>query len=264
MIKKFFKKYHFSYPVKNLVHGFLVSVIIMFSLYGLIHLVGFGYMYILGNNQVSAFTRGISHDTAHLKKQGDELAQSTVLVRSILSKDRDSLIRFTQQEKEKRNIGLMGVANATGVIMSRTLSSERYGDNVFLTAPVGRVVAQGVSSESIEMSGFYDQLFMTTGRPVWNKGTMIGALFTNYLLNDQYAKDFKDRFLSKGTHVVFYTKQAGVYGSSFTDQDINKIITSYFSTGSEWIDSGMTNKTIYLENGNAFYVKNIIFPGLEQ
>ena len=120
----------------------------MFSLYGLIHLVGFGYMYILGNNQVSAFTRGISHDTAHLKKQGDELAQSTVLVRSILSKDRDSLIRFTQQEKEKRNIGLMGVANATGVIMSRTLSSERYGDNVFLTAPVGRVVAQGVSSES--------------------------------------------------------------------------------------------------------------------
>lgn len=264
MLWKVFKKYKFISPAKNLLYGFFLSLIIIGSLYILIHIMGYGYIYLASQKQVINFNRGIDQDVAHLKKQGDELAQSSVLIKELLSKNRNELIRITKQEREKRNIGLMGVANATGVIMSRTLSSERYGDNVFLTAPVGRIVARGVSSESIEMSGFYDQLFMTTGRPIWNQGTMIGALFANYLLNDQYAIDFKNRFLSKGTHVVFYTKQAGVYGSSFTDQDINKTITSYFSTGSEWIDAGMTNKTIYLENGTAFYVKNIVFPGLEQ
>ncbi len=264
MFKYFSKKYHFVTPVKNLLHGFFVSVIIMVSLYALIHVVGYGYIYLVSQNQVRVFQNGINHDIAHLKKQGDEVAQSPVLLRELIAKNRDELITITKQEKEKRNIGLMGVTDGTGVILSRTMSSERYGDNVFLTAPVGRIVAKGLSAESIEMSGFYDQLFMTTGRPIWNNGRMVGGLFANYLLNDQYAQEFKNRFLSKGTHVVFYTKQAGVYGSSFTDNKINKILYSYFSTGSEWIDSGMTNKTIYIENGQAFYVKNIVFKGLDQ
>ncbi len=125
----------------------------------------------------------------------------------------------------------MGVANKEGVILGRTLTTGKYGDNVFLSTPAGRVVIQGKSVQSIELTGFGNQICLTTARPILAQDEMIGALFANYLLDDTYASHVTKSYLSPGAAVVFYTKEYGVYGNSFTDKETRALVTSYFNSG---------------------------------
>jgi hypothetical protein len=213
---------------------------------------------------MSAFNVGIAQDKAYLKEQGDIISKNYTLINSLLNKDRNSLLEILKNEKDKRSIGLMGLADSEGVIIGRTLTVGKYGDNVFLTAPAGRVVAQGKSVQSIELSSFNNQIFMTTARPVMQDTTMIGALFANYLLDDTYTATFKNKYVSAGTEIVFYTKTYGVYGNSFTDPTTRKLVDSYFNTGSSWIKDGDSGKTIDFGDSRSYIVENVVFPGLEQ
>jgi hypothetical protein len=222
------------------------------------------YISNLTTSSTDFFQAGIAKDFAYLKEQGDAVANNELIQKYLITENHEGLLSLLQEEKKSRSIGLMGVANEGGIIVSRTLSTEVRGDNVFLTAPVGRVVAQGKSAESIELTGFINQLFMTTGRPIVHDGEMIGALFANYLTDDSYANRFRDLYLPKNTEVVFYTKEYGVYGDSFKDKEIENLIKSYFNTGSEWIQNGSSDQTVSFSDGTVYFVRNIVFPGLEK
>lgn len=74
----------------------------------------------------------------------------------------------------------------------------------------------------------------------------------NNIIDDTYAQRIRDNYLSDGTEVVFYTKQAGVSGQSFTDENTQSLIRSYFTEGSEWVQNSITDKTVSLDNGDIY------------
>jgi hypothetical protein len=133
-----------------------------------------------------------------------------------------------------------------------------------VSAPQGRAVAQGKDVASIELSGFDpNQLLMTTGRPLYRGQTMIGALFANYLMDDAFADRFKSTYMPSGVQVLFYTKEYGVYGNSFTAPDDRKLISTYITPHSDWIQKGKTDSLVKL-NGVTYMIHNQVFPGLEE
>lgn len=250
--------------VHSLLKALYSTLAIFVALFVLFHICTALYASYLLQDQTAAFNAGIRKEQAYLTTQGDELAESESLKIELLNGDREDLIVTLQTERVARAIGLMGVADKDGTIIGRTFSPGKYGDNVYLTTPVGRAIAQGRTVQSIEETSFGGQLFMTTGRPIQHDGEVIGALFANHLLNDEYAVRFKNSYLFSEVEVVFYLKDFGIYGSSFEDPLIKSLVNSYFNSGSEWVRDGVSEKTVALEDGSTYIIANITFPGLEQ
>jgi hypothetical protein len=257
---------HFRRTGVSLMKAVYITAGFFLLLFVTLHIGGAIYASCLGTKATKVFQMGISRDLAYLKEQGDAVAQNPLLIQHLVSQDFSGLMTILQEEKSARSIGLMGIVNAEGVVVGRTQSAVRRGDNAFLVSPIGRVVAQGKSAESVEMTSGFDprQLFLTTGRPIMQNGEMVGGLFANYLADDAYAARFRDLYLPKGVQVVFYNKKAGVYGQSFSDPDTRRLISSYFNSGSEWIQNGTSEKTVALKNGSFYLIENTVFPGLEQ
>jgi hypothetical protein len=251
---------------KSLLRALYFTLGVFLFLFVIFHISGALYVSHIAKKATEDFQTGIAQDLAYLKEQGDEVAKDDLLQKYLIEQDSQKLIEFLQTEKKEREIGLMGVANSEGVILGRTKSVGVHGDNVFLTNPVARIVAQEKSAESVEAPvGFSpNQIFLTTGRPVIQDNRMIGALFANYLTDDAYAVRFQDTYLPAGVKVVFYNKDAGVYGNGFSDTETRKLINSYFNSGSELIQNGSSGKTISFKDGTFYLVENIIFPGLEK
>ncbi len=256
---------HSKRTIRSLAKALFATAIVFLMLFSCFRIAGGLYVSTLSTRARDAFHTGITQDLAHLKTQGDSLAGDDRITQYIHTQDSEKLIELLREERRTRGVGLMGVVDAEGVIVGRTKTLGKRGDNVFLTDPVGRVVSKGLSAESIETPFGFDpiQLLLTTGRPIIKEGKMVGGLFANYLTDDEYAQRFHSTYLPKGVEVVFYTKQAGVYGTSFTSADDKKIIRPYFNSGSEWIQNSVSGKTVSFEDGRLYLVENIVFPGLE-
>ncbi len=229
-----------------------------------LHIAGAYHIRNIAMHEKIMLNSGLAKDMNHLKTQGDEVAADPAIILNLLLDNRQKLISLIRAEIPKRNIGLLGIANKHGVMVSRTLNTGKYGDNVFLTSPIGRAVANGSHVESIETTTFVGEIGISTGRPIFQNNEMVGALFANYLLDNSYAHFFKDTYLHPGTEIVFYTKEYGIYGSSFSDTSTDQLVRSYFNSGSNWNTSGETDKTVVFENGTTYLVENIVFPGLEK
>lgn len=223
------------------------------------------YSELLQGASENALQRGIAKDLAHLKERGDEVAALEEFRALLRANDSDGLIAFLTKEKENRDIGLMGVADTEGIVLGRTKSTGVRGDNVFLTTEIGRAVSRDGYAQSIEVTHGFDprQMYLTTGRLIREDGASLGALFANYLTDDEYARRFKERYLSSGVEVAFYTFRAGIYGMSVTDPAERALLHSYFHPHSAWVRDGLTGKTIAWR-GKIFVVNNIRFPGLEE
>lgn len=265
MIKNYLNASNISHTIKSFLKALYVTTGVFLFLFVSVHIGGTLYTYSIQKKSVQAFNIGISNDLSYLKEQGDIVSKNELLIKYLLKEDSENLVAVMQKERSSRLIGLMGVTNKEGVIIGRTRSLGKIGDNVFLINPLGRVVAKGESSQSVEAPIGFDpnQIFLTTARPIFYKDQMIGALFANYLTDDSYAQRFRDNYLPKGAEVVFYNKNAGVYGDSFSNKETRKLINSYFNSNSDWIKKGISGKTISFDDNNFYFVENIIFPGLE-
>lgn len=245
-------------------HSLFVTAAVFVVFFSLFHIVSSFYISYVSNKGEQAFNAGIATDSTFLKAQGDEIAKNPLLIDALKTRDRPVALDIIKTEGQNRGITRVSITDAYGVIVGRAAYVDRYGDNVFLTAPAGRVVSHGRAVESIELTGFSNQIFMTTARPIRNDNReMVGALFANYMLDDQYAIRFKERYLSPDMEIVFYTKQFGVFGSSVTDFKSRAIIDSYFDSGSDWVKNGTSGQTVYFDGSNAYIVANVVFPGLE-
>ncbi len=251
---------------KSLLKALFATLGVFLALFVSTHIGGALYVSSIAASSADAFRSGIERDLTYLKEQGDAVAREELVQQYLTEENSEKLIETLRAEKEKRSIGLMGAATSEGVIIGRTRTVGKRGDNVFLTTPMGRIVAEGKSAQSVEAPIGFDprQIFLTTGRPIMQSDRMIGALFANYLTDDIYAARFRDTYLAHGVEVVFYNRNGGVYGSSFSDGEVRKRINSYFNSGSEWIRNGSSGKTISFKDGTFYLVENIIFPGLEE
>lgn len=257
---------HIICSIKCLLRALYITLGVFLFFFVSFHIGGALYTSHISTKSFHAFETGIARDLAYLKEQGDEIAKDDSLQKYLLDRDSQKLIELTKKEISERGIGLMGVADENGILLSRTLSQGNLGNNIFLVNPVGRVVAQGKSAQSVEATVGFDpkQIFLNTGRPIMRDGRMIGALTANYLTDNAYAVRFRDAYLSRGVEVVFYNKNGGVFGNSFSDKEIRNLISSYFNSSSDWIKNGSSGKTISFKDGSFYLVENFIFPGLEQ
>lgn len=257
---------HMIKAEKGLLHSLYITIGAFFFIFSVFHIGEALYVSKLATQATEKFKSGIAQDLAYLKQQGDEVAASPVLKKYIVDHTSEELVAFLKEEKNKRQIGSMSATNHDGIILGRTRSAGVVGDNVFLTNPVARVVAKGNSAESVEAPvGFApEQIFLNTGRPVFQDGKMIGALFASYLTDDDYAKRFQKTYLSNQAVVIFYNKTGGVYGNGFTDPEIRKTISSYFNSGSDWVQKNISEKTVTFNEREFYLVQNVIFPGLEE
>ncbi len=250
---------------KSLLRALYFALGVFLFLFVISHIGGALYVSHIATKATENFQAGIVQDLAYLKEQGDAVAKDDLLQKYVISQDSEKLIEITKKEISMWGIGLMGVTDSEGILLSRTKSVGNLGNNAFLTTPHGRTVDRKGQVESIEISGFSpSQLLMTTGRRIMQNGHIIGSLFANHLMDNFYATRFRDTYLSNGIEVVFYTKEFGVYGNSFSDSETSKLINSYFNSGSEWVQNGSSGKTISFNDGNFYLVENIIFPGLEK
>ncbi len=251
---------------KSLLKALYITLGVFLFLFVIFHIGGALYVSSIETKSSNAFQAGITTDLAYLKEQGDAVAKGDLLREYLIARNSQKLIELTKKEIAARGIGLMGVADSEGVLLSRTFSVGNLGNNIFLVNPVGRIVAQGKSAESVEATVGFDpnQIFLNTGRPIMQGDRMIGALTANYLTDDAYAVRFRDTYLPHGVEVVFYNKNGGTYGNSFSDTETRKLLRSYFNSSSDWIRNGSSGSTISFTDNSLYFVKNIVFPGLEQ
>ncbi len=213
----------------------------------------------------SAMWGGLDADLAYLDAQGDEVATLPTLHDHILAQDYEATLATLLTERQTRNIGLMGLANPEGYIITRTRSVATLGEHAFSASPQGRAIASGsLSVQSIEVSSFdRHQVLMTTGRWVIDEQEKLGALFANYLLDDSYTLALADEHLEPlvpDAGLAFYTKEFGIYGSSFDAATVRQSISDYFTP--ERLANAEGLHTLHL-NGQLYRVKNFPIAGLE-
>ncbi len=257
---------HMQHTGRSFLKALFVTFGVFLLLFFAFRLTGSLMVYYTGEGAVRQFTQGIERDLAHLSREGDAVAAKPELVTLLLARDSTGIIDLLQREKQARAIGLMGAADAEGVIIGRTKTSGKRGDNAFLLSPIGRAVAEGRSAQSVEAPIGFDprQIFLTTGRPIMSDGEMVGALFANYLTDDEYAARFKATYLPRGVEVAFYNREAGLYGSSITDPTARSLLRSHFDSGSREVWSDISEKTISFGGDGYYLVRTVVFPGLEE
>lgn len=103
---------------------------------------------------------------------------------------------------------------------------------------------------------------MTTGRFVYKDNAKIGALFSNHLATDDYLSAIRQKYVYNDTNFISYTRQYGVYGSTFTGSE-RKNIYAIVHSKSDFVQQGLDKVRINEENGELYLVRNLVFPGLE-
>lgn len=212
------------------------------------------------NKKVQLVEQAIETEKKYLLKQAKEIVDSKELNPYIASNDVRRLISLTNDEKEKRNISMIGVINKDGITLSRVPLTALAGDYHFLIYPWGRVLSQGKSTATAGVGRTIPLLFVA-GYPILNNGALEGAVTTVYTINDAYAKIFHDRYLPPNIQIAFYSKKEGIVGVTFTGKEENNV-KKYFNSGSDFIQK---NKTDFLvrHDGKYHLVKNTPLQGLE-
>ncbi len=236
--------------------GVFVGLIVFF------HLSGALYTSWLGERATTLFNTGLESEFTTLRNASQAVSHDAA--DDLLSNKTDSVLKLLKEKQTEYSTINFGVADASGVLIGSTKSASNLGSNVFLGFAVGRAVAARKSPQSVEVGINPSAMVVVTGLPIIKNDELGGALFSSYTVNDAYATHIRDAYLPPGSQVVFYTKEFGVSASSFTDPSIKSLVASYFNSGSDWIQKGTTEQTIYFKNNEYYFVKNIVFPGLEQ
>ena len=155
------------------------------------------------------------------------------------------------------------MANQDGVVLTRTRTVAKRGDNIFYDSPQGRAAAKGKSTVSFERSSVNDQDFiMIASSPMLDNGKNIGSVFGGYSLNKNSADQIKGENAELGAELAYYMKSVGITGSTFNDTETAQKISNLFSAGSDWVLKGRGGDIISIGN-KSYYVENLVLPGLE-
>lgn len=245
----------------SLILGILAALLTIMWVYGATFL----YPHYQAHSERGAMISGIATELSRLQKEGNEVALLPDFIDALAKGDSYEILGIMVRERDARGIGLMGVTDEEGYVIARTKTVSARGDNAFLATPIGRALAGGQSHvSSVEVSGLNpSQILFGTGRWVYKNSTKVGALFSNALADNQFSQTFAERYLSSNTEVAFYTRQYGIYGSSFEKEEDRSLIGSFIHPNSRFVRVGMDNLGIEFPDGRRYIVRNYVFPGLE-
>lgn len=203
---------------------------------------------------------GLETDEQYLLEQARELDAGKFFDTNLRERDIKALASQVVEESRKRDLGGLLIADGNGTVLSRAKAVSQRGDFIFHTTAWGRVLAARDEVASVERGAAWPLTIMGAV-PMIRDGNLFGAMVAVYIPDDEFAKQFRDRYLSSDSQIVFIPK-TGVVGSSFHDTDLTQLFSIYFSPGSEFLETEGATKKISLGD-NAYLIKNIILKGVE-
>jgi Double sensory domain of two-component sensor kinase len=238
--------------------------LVAFLLFFVSSLALWGYDSYMAKASARNLLAGLQSKLEYVKEQGDAIAGLDELKKDLAQKDSFAILSLLDQEKDRHRVASLALTDRSGFLIVRTLGVNGRGTNVFLESASGRAVALGSSTASFEMNIFNPRdVYLITTRPVIDGGRMIGALFASENIDDAYATDLRDRFLSSGTELAFYGKKEGIHSSTFGDDGLANLVRLYFDAHSDWIARGHSGDIIRVPGGVFYRVINVPLPGVE-
>lgn len=248
---------------KALIFVFVLSLVIFFvSLFFSQKIIYFFSPFI--EDEILHTEKSLNQELEYVAEQTKQVAESGVLNSYIEKKDILNILSFLNDEKKDRDLEIILATDKEGAALTTTEAVAVQGNNIFQTTIWGRALSQGIKVASIE-KGRLSPLIMIAGQLIKKDGETIGSLFSSYSFDDKYAVKFKGRYLNEGTHLAFYTREEGIVGSTFKNQETIQLLNAYFGIGSDLIIENLLElkKEVKID-GKYYSVKNIIFPGIEE
>ena len=215
-------------------------------------------------NEISHTEESLHKELKYIVEQTKQIAELDTITQYIEKKDTLNILSLLNNERKNRDIGIILATDKEGVVLARSKNVSVQGDNIFQTTLWGRALSKGVEVASIE-KGKSLPLIMVAGQLIKKGEETIGSLFSGYSFDDEYAFRFKERYLKKETHLIFYTKEEGIVGNTFQNEKTIQLLNTYFGIGSDLIVENLFELTEEVEiDGKYYFVKNIVFTGIEE
>ncbi len=215
--------------------------------------------------QLRATEAGVASELLRLQGEGNGLAKVPAFTDTVQRGDASEMFSILSQAQTERNIERLAVADRAGFLVSRTNAPDVLGDNIFLTSSVGRTLAAGrLEAASVGPSALNpDQVLLTTGRWIIHGGDRVGILFAITPANDAFSRRFAQSYLAPDTEIIFYTREFGIYGSSFKDAGDRALVASFAHQNSGFVKTATDDMRVVLPDGRTYIIRNLVFQGAE-
>lgn len=218
------------------------------------------FVILSADKKAQSVAQSIELEKLHALEQAKEIVASQIFDPYIESGDVPRLIALANEEKLKRGVTTITAVNKDGMALSRVPATANRGDYVFQTLPWGRAASRGQTVAAVG-AGRSFPLTITGACPITREGDVEGAIFAGYWLNDDYAKSFRNKYLSRDAQVAFYSGAEGIVGDTFGSREKN-LIKKYFNSGTDFVQKNLSNFLVRV-GGEYYFVKNISLEGLE-
>lgn len=212
---------------------------------------------VIVNHRIFVADEGFKADMQYALDKTKDAAQDGAIRDSIAKNDVNKTSVELGNLVKKYNLGTMVAVNSDGLALTR-VPSQKKGDFVFQTTPWGREVAQGKEVVMVGEGRSYP-LVINAAAPIIKDNTIQGAIFGGYILNNAYAREFKEKYLKPIEEVAFYSIKDGVYGTSLNDPETERLFKLLFNNGSDAIqlDVAGLNAGHFKIGNRIFHVGNI-------
>ncbi len=245
----------------------IAALVISFSLIVILMYVAYQQQPEQDAAQVLAQTQdAINQELSQSIANGDAMALNPVLADALESEDLESIAELLSYGTSERGAAFIVVTNSQGIVLNRTASATKMGDNFFLNNPLGRkMFASGQGAASIEIrTNDPRELMLLSGRFVYKGDKKVGALLFGYPSDNNYATYFVRNYLPAGTEIGFYTKEYGLSGTSVQKEVGRELLARYVRPELQLLQTNYDKRFILLPDGRFFIAQNLFLPGAEE
>jgi hypothetical protein len=203
----------------------------------------------------------LQRESLEVLSQAKEIVAEGSVSSLIKNDDSSNLSVLLDSEARARGLTFLAAVDKNGVNLASIPVSSNRGDYVFQTTAWGRAAAKGEEKAMIGVGNIFP-LMVVGAEPIMKNSVVQGAVFAGYLINNDYAAKIKKQFLLNGDQIIFYSKEDGVLGDSFSNQLTKNLLSAYFNVGSDWVQKGQFGDIVQIEGEN-YYVANYVFPDPE-
>ncbi|QQG49679.1 MAG: hypothetical protein HZB70_02675 [Candidatus Berkelbacteria bacterium] len=206
---------------------------------------------------------GIEADKNFAKDQTAATVAEGRIPELIAKQDVLGLVMALQEEAAAKQLSTMVAVNDDGVALARYPTTSSRGDFVAQTTPWGRSAAQGKALTTVG-PGRNFPLIALSAQPILRGGSVSGAVYGGFWLDDDYAQHFKQIYFGEGTNieVAFFTELDGVVGSSFASENARESVAAYINSGSDLVRAAGLQKRVRLGDRH-FLVKKVAIKTAE-
>ncbi|HBG81708.1 TPA: hypothetical protein DDW69_02590 [candidate division CPR2 bacterium] len=183
-----------------------------------------------------------------------QLSEDEYIKSNLNNKSAAELAAVLRSKMLASNLSYLVLTDHIGNVKIRAHKPGVAGDNIFESFPETKSVFEGRTYEGIE-EGLESPLIIIAGAPIYNEDKINGAIFTGYLLNDDFARK---ESVALQESIAFYSNQK-LYGYSSSNPGISSVFISsnirgYLDTNSK----DVIKKEAILENKNYLFAAKTI------